>query len=113
MSEKLMVFVWNFGLPLLLIPLAIPMMLERVRPNWWYGFRTRKTLSDEGIWYKANAYAGSALLLAGVVTLVGLLVLVVIESSLSYWPFNILGWVVGLVPIVVAIILSFVYVGKL
>lgn len=50
----------------LCIGLALPLMLRRVKPNYWYGFRTRKTLSDERIWYEANAYTGRLLLWLGI-----------------------------------------------
>jgi hypothetical protein len=29
--------------------LSIPMVLQKVKPNRWYGFRTPKTLSNEKI----------------------------------------------------------------
>ncbi|MDF1752604.1 MAG: SdpI family protein [Verrucomicrobiales bacterium] len=33
-----------------------------MKRNQLYGFRTRKTLSSDEIWYPANQYAGKALL---------------------------------------------------
>jgi uncharacterized membrane protein len=50
---------------LLLAGLSVPLILRWVKPNGIYGFRTPKTLSDERIWYDANAYAGRALLAVG------------------------------------------------
>jgi uncharacterized membrane protein len=50
---------------LLLAGLSIPLIRRRVKPNYFYGFRTPKTLSDERIWYDANAYAGRALFTLG------------------------------------------------
>jgi uncharacterized membrane protein len=58
------------GMGLLLIALSAPLIRRRVKPNRWYGFRTAKTLSDERIWYDANAYAGRKLSFAGVVFIV-------------------------------------------
>jgi uncharacterized membrane protein len=52
---------------LLLVGLSIPLLLRRVKPNGWYGFRTRKTFSDERIWYEGNAYAGKWLLISGII----------------------------------------------
>lgn len=65
---------------LLLIALAIPMLLRRVKPNQWYGFRTRKTLGDERIWYASNAYAGKRLLIFGIVHTTASLVLYFVPS---------------------------------
>ena len=41
------------------------MLLRKVKPNGWYGFRTRKTLSDPKVWYEVNAVVGGDLVLAG------------------------------------------------
>ena len=54
---------------LLLIALAIPMILHKVPPNRWYGFRVSRTLNDPAIWYPANAYAGKLLFIYGLVVL--------------------------------------------
>ena len=51
---------------LLMIVLAIPLILRRVKPNYWYGFRTRKTLTNERVWYAVNAHAGWRLLISGI-----------------------------------------------
>jgi len=61
-TEFLFPYVVMWGL---CIGLALPLMLRRVKPNCWYGFRTRKTLGDERIWYEANAYTGRLLLWLG------------------------------------------------
>ena len=44
------------GMGLLFIGLSIPLLLNKVPPNLWYGFRTRLTLSDPQIWYPVNAW---------------------------------------------------------
>lgn len=77
------------------IALAIPLILRRIPPNRWYGFRTRKTRSNDRIWYEANRIAGWDLLWAGVAVFV--LSFYVGERN----PFVILG------PVVVAIAHSF------
>lgn len=50
---------------LLFIGLSIPLILERVPPNRYYGFRTAKTLSEPRIWYEVNHISGSDLFVAG------------------------------------------------
>jgi hypothetical protein len=52
------------GCDLLLAMIAIPLMLRKVRRNVVYGFRTRLTLSDDAVWYEANAHFGWRLFLA-------------------------------------------------
>jgi hypothetical protein len=49
----------------LLILLAVPMRLKKIRPNYFYGVRVAKTLNDPEAWYAANAYAAGYLMAAG------------------------------------------------
>ena len=58
-----------FGIPILSIIVAIPLAMQKVPPNLWYGFRTRKTLSDRSIWYRANYLGGVNMLYAGIIAL--------------------------------------------
>jgi uncharacterized membrane protein len=53
-----------FALPPLTVLIAIPMILGWVRPNPWYGVRTRKTRSSPEIWYRANRLGGIYLTMA-------------------------------------------------
>lgn len=54
-----------FGTGLLMAFAGMPMALGRVRRNSLYGFRTRKTLQSDHVWYLANRYSGRALIIAG------------------------------------------------
>lgn len=57
------------GTGAVIVALCIPMALQKVKPNGWYGFRTPKTLSNEKIWYEANRVAGIDLTIAGILTI--------------------------------------------
>ncbi len=50
---------------LILIGVSIPLVLKKIPPNQWYGFRVPKTFSSDHIWYEANRVAGIDLCLAG------------------------------------------------
>jgi len=65
---------------LLLIGLSIPMLLRRVKPNRWYGFRTPKTLSNDKIWYESNGYSGKRLLVFSTIHTITSLVLYLIPA---------------------------------
>jgi uncharacterized membrane protein len=39
-------------------------MLKAVPPNKVYGFRTRQTLANRELWFRANRFAGTALFIA-------------------------------------------------
>jgi hypothetical protein len=54
---------------------AIPLILQRVPPNPWYGFRVQATLENPAVWYPVNRSLGKCLLVFGlfvIVTSVGL-----------------------------------------
>ncbi|MGA2960724.1 MAG: SdpI family protein [Candidatus Korobacteraceae bacterium] len=55
--------------PVLTIALSIPMVFGKIPPNRFYGFRTRKTLSNPDIWYRANRHAGIDLIVASLASL--------------------------------------------
>ena len=59
---------------LVLIGIAIPLIQRRIKPNYWYGLRTRRTLDNPQIWYDVNAHAGKQLLVSGVITTVAAIV---------------------------------------
>jgi uncharacterized membrane protein len=61
---------YGLWLPLALIAVGIPLVVGVVPPNWIYGLRTAKTMSDPQIWYEANRHAGANLIAAGVWTMV-------------------------------------------
>lgn len=52
-----------------LLLLGIPLYFGKIPPNSVYGFRTRRTLADENLWYAVNRVAGRGMLLTGAVTL--------------------------------------------
>gem|GEM_PF-2555410 len=52
------------GLPLLFFAASLPLVLERVPPNRWFGFRTSFTLAHPANWYRTNRTFGISLLLA-------------------------------------------------
>ncbi len=55
-QELVRVLIVFMGFGLLLIGISIPLLYGKIGPNWFYGFKTKKTLSDREIWYKANKY---------------------------------------------------------
>jgi len=52
----------------LLVALSVPLVLKRIPRNSIYGFRTVATLARDDIWYRANVFAGWALIVAGLVS---------------------------------------------
>jgi hypothetical protein len=117
MGERLVntyLFILDAGLGILMIVLAIPMILQKVKPNPWYGFRTRKTLSDERVWYAANRYAGKALLSAGIVTTLAAVALYLIAGSAEQGTGWVVLWLLVLgVPLMAGVAASLAYLRTL
>ena len=65
MSALLLLYTFS---GLLLAAISIPLILQKIGPNPWYGFRVKKTLNDPAVWYPVNAYAGKRLLVVGIVS---------------------------------------------
>ena len=62
----------------LFIALGIPLLRGWVRPNFWYGCRTEKTLSDEKVWYAVNRVTGRDLAAGGIALIAGSLALLLL-----------------------------------
>ena len=98
---------------LVLIGLAVPLIMEKVKPNSLYGFRTPKTFSSEEIWYEANRFSGWTLAIAGIASLVCFVVMAIAPGAIPFARYPIAQLVIFLAPLAVALLLSFLYLAKL
>jgi len=99
------------GLSVLVILVELPLAMNRVKPNHLYGFRVRKTLSDERIWYLANSYAGRRSVLTGIITIVFAAALrLTAMSPATYGAICLLVFVGGLVLTIVA---TLIYMNRI
>lgn len=96
-----------------IIVISIPLILEKVKPNGLYGFRTYKTLSDETIWYKANKFLGCSLVFAGLISILLMLLKEYYPQLIPFPGYHYFGIVVFIVPIFIAAISSCIYLSKL
>ena len=92
---------------ILFIVLGVPVILKMVQPNHWYGFRTPKTLSNEGIWYKANYVFGWDLVGAGAVIILAGFILPDIAAHFPDVPAQRLKAVITVAPLAAAILHTF------
>ena len=69
------------GSYLLIAGLSVPLLLKRVPPNRFYGFRSKRTLGDEQIWYRVNHLGGAFLAISSLGSLVAALAI-----ALAAWP---------------------------
>jgi uncharacterized membrane protein len=75
----------EFGLiGIVFIALGIPLKRGKVPPNVWYGFRTRKTLSNPEIWYAVNRVTGQDMIVAGTTLAASAVVVLILRNWLAY-----------------------------
>lgn len=96
-----------------LIVAGYPLMIRRVPPNHWYGFRVPKTLRDPYVWYEANHVAGRDLLLAGFAVLLTALVTLLLAWLLPAGIASYLTYGVFIVAMLLVIVDSFWALSKL
>ena len=101
------------GMGLLVILICVPMILEMVPPNNWYGFRTRRTLSDPDVWYPANRIAGQYLAVAGTVIVLTTLLVFLFQKSLRPNTASIILLSVSLISILGATVLSLIALRRI
>jgi uncharacterized membrane protein len=83
-------------------------MLKAVPPNKVYGFRTRQTLANRELWFRANRFAGAALFIAAGTSAVIFLLQPGYASGRSA-----VGLAVFVVPLIAALFASLAYVRSL
>jgi len=90
---------------------GFPLFLEKVKPNWLYGFRVSKTVNNPKIWYKINKNMGRDFIIAGLILVIGSL----ITSLLNFSTNDIvaIGLILIVIPIVIIIIRCFIDLKKL
>ena len=107
------IFFLSAIIAIIFIIISIPLILEKIQPNNYYGFRTKKTFQSEEIWYKANKFSGIALFISSLVTLfssiISLIYLKKISIVKSFLIFHLICWI----PLSISILISFLYIYNL
>lgn len=107
-----MLFPWLF-VGFLFIGISIPLVLEKVPPNRWYGLRVAKTLSSEIIWYQANRVAGYDLMWAGIAIAITTLITALFFERLGSAIFYTINFAVFISVLIVAVVHSFWHLNRL
>ena len=113
MSEALLVALTFPATALLLILVSVPMIRGQVNRNFFYGFRTRKTLSGDEVWYPANRFAGKALAISWVLQLIAAVGLVVFADQLGVVKVAVYGTTVLVVSLIGGMIPTYRYLSTL
>jgi uncharacterized membrane protein len=83
MSESVWLPLVFVGVGVVFAALGVPLLCGRVRPNFWYGCRTHKTLSDEKIWYAVNRVTGRDLTVGGAIIIAAALVTLAVGRNMN------------------------------
>jgi len=106
--------IWFYAvMGIMLIIVSVPMIIERVPPNRWYGFRTPRTQSDPRVWYPANRIAGQYLAFAGLIIELATLGVALLHKQMTPATGAIILIVVGLGSIGGATVLSFLALRRI
>lgn len=87
---------------------SVPLMLQLVPPNRYFGFRTQRTLADRALWFRVNRFAGCACFVAAGASASVFLVEPEFASGRSF-----AGLAIFLVPLATAVAASFAYLRRL
>lgn len=97
---------------LVLIGLSIPLMLGKIKPNGWYGFRIPLTMNHPEIWYPANRLAGWWLLGYAVLLLAASLLLPILPG-MTLDAYTVILAVLALIGLLIVALVCWYYAKKL
>ena len=97
--------------PAVVIIASVPLVLKLVPRNGVYGFRTRRTVESDEVWYPANRAAGIAMTVAAVVWHAAIMFLPEVVDT----PYlvNVVTVVIGVGALGVASMVSLLYLRRL
>ena len=98
---------------LLVAGFSFPLILGMIERNDMFGFRIRRTMVNDKIWYKANKFAGWAMLLSAIVSTILLVIIIVITSNNKNFATETYSLCALLIPIGIAVVLSIIYAYKI
>jgi uncharacterized membrane protein len=96
-------FTQPFAIPaLILLIVAVPLVLGVIPRNRLYGFRTRRTLTNDAVWYPVNRFAGFGIMIASAIY-GAVAVARPYDRDFSVWLLHLAAFAI---PLVMAIIVS-------
>jgi uncharacterized membrane protein len=96
---------------IIILIVSIPLVMGWIPRNRFYGVRTRKTLSDERVWYAANRFGGWLFILSSLIYLwIAAFVPYAADSSSLNWWVHLIGI---LLPLTISIFMIYSYTKKL
>ena len=99
---------WIFPLVLgsLCCVLSIPLLMQKIPPNLFYGLRTPRTLSDKNLWYKTNRWVGLVLSISSLIAIVGAVGLWILQENLLGSSVLVTSLVLSSLPLITIIVVN-------
>jgi uncharacterized membrane protein len=115
MEPNIIFGIINIACALLIIGISIPLVKHKIKMNYLYGIRIKKSFESEDSWYKINEYGGKQLIIWSIpMILVGLICFFVQIDDTNK---NLLSFVFGVFPITaciaVAVIKIYAYAKRI
>ena len=92
---------------------GLPLLLKKVKPNWFYGLRYLRLMSTEKIWYKSNKYFRRDIVVSGILLILASLLLLIFKSSLSLIEIFLFCLLLIILPVITILIRAFMNLKKL
>ena len=99
------------SLGLLYLLLGVPLYLEKIPQNGFYGFRLAKTLENDEVWYKSNKRLGLGFSVGGVILILGAIVSYYLNLTKSSYTYGNIGLLIFVT--LVCCIDSFLFLKKI
>ena len=97
MEPNIIFGIINIAFALLIIGISIPLVKHKIKMNYLYGIRIKKSFESEDSWYKINEYGGKQLIIWSIpMILVGLICFFVQIDDTNK---DLLSFVFGVFPI--------------
>jgi uncharacterized membrane protein len=115
MEPNIIFGIINIACALLIIGISIPLVKHKIKMNYLYGIRIKKSFESEDSWYKINEYGGKQLIIWSIpMILVGLICFFVQIDDTNK---DLLSFVFGVFPITaciaVAVIKIYAYAKRI
>lgn len=62
MNVNLIFALSNIISGLIIIGISIPLVMRKIKMNYWYGIRIKESFVSEENWYKINSYGGNQMI---------------------------------------------------
>jgi hypothetical protein len=80
--DSLMLGLIDIFVGVLVIAVCIPLLKNKIRMNYWYGMRFRKSFESNENWYKINQFGARRMILwSFVIIVIGILAIIVPDDA--------------------------------